>query len=88
MVAFDNSQSEHGTRGPLYHSQDVELVSNASQSLENGHQSAIRPQTEATAGLPSQPPNNHTVQETLRYIVEFDGPDDPKHPQNWSMKRK
>lgn len=22
------------------------------------------------------------------YIVEFDGPSDPTHPQNWSMKRK
>lgn len=22
------------------------------------------------------------------YVVEFDGPDDPLHPQNWSMKKK
>lgn len=22
------------------------------------------------------------------YVVEFDGPDDPLHPQNWPMKRK
>lgn len=22
------------------------------------------------------------------YVVEFDGPSDPTHPQNWSMKRK
>lgn len=22
------------------------------------------------------------------YVVEFDGPDDPLHPQNWPMKKK
>ncbi len=22
------------------------------------------------------------------YVVEFDGPDDPLHPQNWTMKKK
>ena len=22
------------------------------------------------------------------YVVEFDGPDDPLHPQNWSIKKK
>ena len=22
------------------------------------------------------------------YVVEFDGPEDPMHPQNWSMKKK
>ena len=26
--------------------------------------------------------------EQEEYVVEFDGPDDPLHPQNWSFKKK
>ncbi len=26
--------------------------------------------------------------EREEYVVEFDGPNDPLHPQNWSMKKK
>ena len=26
--------------------------------------------------------------EQEEYVVEFDGPDDPMHPQNWSMRKK
>ncbi len=26
--------------------------------------------------------------EREEYVVEFDGPDDPLHPQNWSLKKK
>lgn len=26
--------------------------------------------------------------EREEYVVEFDGPDDPLHPQNWSMRKK
>lgn len=36
------------------------------------------------AGKPYPPP----LPEKEEYVVEFDGPDDPLHPQNWSLKRK
>ncbi|KAK2748705.1 hypothetical protein FQN57_000286 [Myotisia sp. PD_48] len=36
------------------------------------------------AGKPFPPP----LPEREEYVVEFDGPDDPLHPQNWTMKRK
>ncbi|KAI1924050.1 hypothetical protein LOZ64_000792 [Ophidiomyces ophidiicola] len=36
------------------------------------------------AGKPYPPP----LPEKEEYVVEFDGPEDPLHPQNWSMKRK
>ncbi|PGH07948.1 hypothetical protein AJ80_07929 [Polytolypa hystricis UAMH7299] len=36
------------------------------------------------AGKPYPPP----LPEREEYVVEFDGPDDPLHPQNWTMKRK
>lgn len=26
--------------------------------------------------------------EREEYVVEFDGPDDPMHPQNWTMRKK
>jgi MFS transporter, DHA1 family, multidrug resistance protein len=29
-----------------------------------------------------------TLPDQEEYVVEFDGPDDPAHPQNWPMKRK
>ena len=36
------------------------------------------------AGKPFPPP----LPAMEDYVVEFDGPDDPLHPQNWPMKRK
>ncbi|OXV09877.1 hypothetical protein Egran_02361 [Elaphomyces granulatus] len=36
------------------------------------------------AGKPYPPP----LPEKEAYVVEFDGPDDPLHPQNWPFKRK
>ncbi|PGG95786.1 hypothetical protein AJ79_09872 [Helicocarpus griseus UAMH5409] len=52
------------------------------------------------AGLRSRPPKRPLppfgagkpypplLPEREEYVVEFDGPDDPLHPQNWTMKRK
>ncbi|OJD13080.1 hypothetical protein AJ78_06418 [Emergomyces pasteurianus Ep9510] len=36
------------------------------------------------AGKPYPP----LLPEREEYVVEFDGPDDPLHPQNWTMKKK
>ena len=36
------------------------------------------------AGKPYPPP----LPEQEEYVVEFDGPDDPLHPQNWTTRRK
>lgn len=36
------------------------------------------------AGKPYPPP----LPEKEAYVVEFDGPDDPLHPQNWPLKKK
>jgi MFS transporter, DHA1 family, multidrug resistance protein len=36
------------------------------------------------AGKPFPPP----LPSREEYVVEFDGPDDPLHPQNWPTKRK
>lgn len=36
------------------------------------------------AGKPYPPP----LPEREEYVVQFEGPDDPLHPQNWSIKKK
>ena len=36
------------------------------------------------AGKPYPPP----LPEQEEYVVEFSGPDDPMHPQNWPMRKK
>lgn len=36
------------------------------------------------AGKPFPPP----LPDQEEYVVEFDGPDDPYHAQNWSLKKK
>ena len=36
------------------------------------------------AGKPYPP----LLPEREEYVVQFDGPDDPLHPQNWSLKKK
>ncbi|KAL2786211.1 major facilitator superfamily domain-containing protein [Aspergillus keveii] len=43
-----------------------------------------KPLPEFGAGKPYPPP----LPEKEEYVVEFVGPDDPLHPQNWSFKRK
>ena len=36
------------------------------------------------AGKPYPPP----LPEREEYVVQFEGPDDPLHPQNWTIKKK
>ena len=43
-----------------------------------------RPLPNFGAGKPYPP----MLPEQEQYVVEFDGPDDPMHPQSWSMNKK
>lgn len=43
-----------------------------------------RPLPAFGAGKPFPPP----LPDQEEYVVEFDGPDDPYHAQNWSLKKK
>lgn len=43
-----------------------------------------RPLPKFGAGKPFPPP----LPDQEEYVVEFDGPDDPYHAQNWSLKKK
>jgi DHA1 family multidrug resistance protein-like MFS transporter len=44
----------------------------------------LKPLPAFGAGKPYPPP----LPEKEEYVVEFDGPEDPLHPQNWPFKRK
>ena len=46
--------------------------------------SSKRPLPPFGAGKPYPPP----LPEREEYVVQFEGPDDPLHPQNWSIKKK
>lgn len=48
------------------------------------HRSAAKPLPEFGAGKPFPPP----LPDQEEYVVEFDGPNDPMHAQNWPMKKK
>ena len=43
-----------------------------------------KPLPEFGAGKPYPPP----LPSQEEYVVEFDGPDDPLHPQNWHIRKK
>ncbi len=43
-----------------------------------------RPLPEFGAGKPYPPP----LPDREEYVVEFDGPDDPMHAQNWPLRKK
>jgi MFS transporter, DHA1 family, multidrug resistance protein len=61
----------------LQHTQTVGASTLKSRKTE-------RPLPEFGGGKPYPPP----LPEREEYVVEFDGKDDPLHPQNWPFKRK
>jgi len=60
-------------------SQHVSTVGRSEKSRESK-----KPLPEFGAGKPYPP----ALPEQEEYVVEFDGPDDPLHPQNWPTKKK
>lgn len=53
-------------------------------SIKSRSSKGLKPLPAFGGGKPYPPP----LPEKEEYVVEFDGPDDPLHPQNWSTKRK
>lgn len=54
------------------------------RSLTGKSRESRRPLPEMGLGKPYPPP----LPEREEYVVEFTGPDDPLHAQNWPMKKK
>jgi DHA1 family multidrug resistance protein-like MFS transporter len=54
------------------------------RSLTGKSRESRKPMPEMGLGKPYPPP----LPDRDEYVVEFDGPDDPLHAQNWPMKKK
>jgi DHA1 family multidrug resistance protein-like MFS transporter len=54
------------------------------KSVTGKSRESRRPMPEMGLGKPYPPP----LPEREEYVVEFNGPDDPLHAQNWTMKKK
>ncbi len=59
-------------------------VGTVGQSLTGKSRESRRPLPEMGLGKPYPAP----LPDREEYVVEFDGPDDPLHAQNWPMRKK
>jgi DHA1 family multidrug resistance protein-like MFS transporter len=64
------------------HTQRSQQNATVGRSLKS--RESKKPLPEFGAGKPYPP----MLPEEEEYVVEFDGPNDPLHPQNWPMKKK
>ena len=72
----------HPTALSRIHTQRSQHVGTVGRSMKS--RESRKPLPEFGDGKPYPPP----LPEQEEYVVEFDGPDDPLHPQNWSMRKK
>lgn len=84
-VSTQNDLERHPTalsRIATARSQHVATVGGGTRSRASSR--ASRPLPAFGAGKPFPPP----LPEQDEYVVEFDGPDDPLHSQNWPLRKK
>ena len=72
----------HPTELSRIQTQRSQHLSTVGRSLKS--RESRKPLPEFGGGKPYPPP----LPEQEEYVVEFDGPDDPLHPQNWALKKK
>jgi len=72
----------HPTSLSRIHTQRSQHSATVGRSLTS--RESKKPLPEFGGGKPYPP----MLPEEEEYVVEFDGPNDPLHPQNWSMKKK
>ncbi|KAK0386878.1 hypothetical protein NLU13_5191 [Sarocladium strictum] len=85
-VSTQNDLERHPTvlsRIATARSQHVQTVGSGVRSRTNSRASR-RPMPNFGAGKPFPPP----LPDREEYVVEFDGPDDPMHAQNWPLRKK
>lgn len=85
-ISTQNDLERHPTelsRIATARSQHVQTVGSGVRSRTNSRASR-RPMPNFGAGKPFPPP----LPDREEYVVEFDGPDDPMHAQNWPIRKK
>jgi DHA1 family multidrug resistance protein-like MFS transporter len=80
--ATTNDLSQHPTHVERVHTHRLQHSHTVGASITS--RVSKKPLPEFGAGKPYPPP----LPEREEYVVEFSGPDDPMHPQNWPNKRK
>ncbi len=74
----------HPTELGRIHTQRSQHVGTVGQSLRTRTRDSKRPLPAFGAGKPFPPP----LPDREEYVVEFEGPDDPLHGQNWPLRKK
>src|SRR5688572_26566193 len=85
-VSTQNDLERHPTelsRIATARSQHVQTVGSGVRSRTNSRASR-KPMPNFGAGKPFPPP----LPDREEYVVEFDGPEDPMHAQNWPLRKK
>ncbi|KAK0741049.1 major facilitator superfamily domain-containing protein [Schizothecium vesticola] len=85
-VPTQRDLERHPTELSRIHTQRSQHSATVGRDLRSATKSreARRPLPEFGAGKPYPPP----LPDQEEYVVEFEGPDDPLHAQNWSLKKK
>ena len=81
-VGTSRDVERHPTELSRIYTQKSQHEGTVGRSLKS--RESRRPLPNFGAGKPYPP----TLPEQEEYVVEFDGPDDPLHPQNWPIKKK
>lgn len=85
-VSTQRDLERHPTELSRIHTQRSQHSATVGRDLRSATKSreARRPLPEFGAGKPYPPP----LPDQEEYVVEFEGPDDPLHAQNWPLKKK
>lgn len=64
------------------------LAAKRPEAFDGQHDPTSSQEASSTLSMGAGKPYPQDLLDKDSYLVEFDGPSDPTHPQNWSMKRK
>ncbi|KAI0161540.1 major facilitator superfamily transporter [Xylariaceae sp. FL1272] len=83
-IATSNDLERHPTALSRIHTARSQHTATVGRSLKSRDSKSGKPLPAFGAGKPYPPP----LPDQEEYVVEFDGPDDPYHAQNWTTKKK
>lgn len=84
--SIDRAVSRHPTHLHRLHTQRIQHTHTVAATLSSAKSKAKSGHLPGFGGGKPYPPAIPAEREA--YVVDFDGPDDPLHPMNWSLKKK